>query len=140
MRLYGQSPEQAIGVGTQVHTSPQAFGKVMSTIKPRHAVGYHFFNEQATHDDILRGVLETYDGGREIQEGEWSPIALGSIALHQNSGSSDCRIEGVAELEPIRGQAAGRLRTRGPDFLVFAPTFLRECALEQALDECGAQP
>ena len=62
VRLYGQSPEQAIGVGTQVHTSPQAFGKVMSTIKPRHAVGYHFFNEQATHDDILRGVLETYDG------------------------------------------------------------------------------
>jgi ribonuclease Z len=62
VRLYGQSPAQAIGVGTQIHTSPQAFGKVMSTIKPRHAVGYHFFNEQATHDDILRGVLQTYTG------------------------------------------------------------------------------
>ncbi|TDI32200.1 MAG: MBL fold metallo-hydrolase [Acidobacteria bacterium] len=60
--LYGQSPEAAIGVGTQIHTSPQAFGKVMSTIKPRHAVGYHFFNEQATHDNILRGVLQTYTG------------------------------------------------------------------------------
>jgi len=62
VRLYGQSPGQAIAVGTQIHTSPQAFGKVMSTIKPRHAVGYHFFNEQATHDNILRGVLETYSG------------------------------------------------------------------------------
>jgi ribonuclease Z len=62
VRLYGQSPAQAIGVGTQIHTSPQAFGKVMSTIKPRHAVGYHFFNEQATHDDILKGVLDTYTG------------------------------------------------------------------------------
>jgi ribonuclease Z len=62
VRLYGQSPAQAIGVGTMIHTSPQAFGKVMSTIKPRHAVGYHFFNEQATHDDILRGVLQTYEG------------------------------------------------------------------------------
>jgi ribonuclease Z len=62
VRLYGQSPAQAIGVGTQIHTSPQAFGKVMSTIKPRHAVGYHFFNEQATHDDILKGVLQTYTG------------------------------------------------------------------------------
>ncbi|MBW2282827.1 MAG: MBL fold metallo-hydrolase [Deltaproteobacteria bacterium] len=62
VRLYGQSPAQAIGVGTQIHTSPQAFGKVMSTIKPRHAVGYHFFNEQATHDNILRGVLQTYTG------------------------------------------------------------------------------
>jgi ribonuclease Z len=62
VRLYGQSPGQAIAVGTQIHTSPQAFGKVMSTIKPRHAVGYHFFNEQSTHDDILRGVLQTYTG------------------------------------------------------------------------------
>jgi ribonuclease Z len=62
VRLYGQSPGQAIAVGTQIHTSPQAFGKVMSTVKPRHAVGYHFFNEQSTHDDILRGVLQTYTG------------------------------------------------------------------------------
>jgi ribonuclease Z len=62
VKFYGQSPGQALGVGTQVHTSPQAFGKVMSTIKPRHAVGYHFFNEQATHDDILMGVRETYSG------------------------------------------------------------------------------
>jgi ribonuclease Z len=62
VKWYGQSPGQALLVGTQIHTSPQAFGKVMSTIKPRHAVGYHFFNEQATHDDILRGVLQTYSG------------------------------------------------------------------------------
>lgn len=62
VKYYGQSPGQALGVGTQVHTSPQAFGKVMSTIKPRHAVGYHFFNEQGTHDDILIGVRETYTG------------------------------------------------------------------------------
>jgi ribonuclease Z len=62
VKFYGQSPGQALGVGTQIHTSPQAFGKVMSTIKPRHAVGYHFFNEQGTHDDILRGVMETYNG------------------------------------------------------------------------------
>jgi ribonuclease Z len=52
VRFYGQSPGQALGVGTQVHTSPPAFGKVMSTIKPKHAIGYHFFNEKGTHDDI----------------------------------------------------------------------------------------
>ncbi len=62
VRLYGQSPGQAIGVGTQIHTSPQAFGKVMSTIKPRHAVGYHFFNEQATHDNVLLGIRQVYSG------------------------------------------------------------------------------
>ncbi|MCP4384413.1 MAG: hypothetical protein GY798_23885 [Hyphomicrobiales bacterium] len=59
---YGQSPEQAIGVGTQIHTSPPAFGKVMSTIQPRHAIGYHFFNEEATRYGIYDGVRETYSG------------------------------------------------------------------------------
>ena len=62
VKFYGQSPGQAIAVGTMIHTSPPAFGKVMSTIKPRHAIGYHFFNEQGTHDDILQGVRSTYDG------------------------------------------------------------------------------
>ena len=62
VKYYGQSPGQAIGVGTQIHTSPPAFGKVMSTIKPREAIGYHFFNEQGTHDNILEGVRTTYDG------------------------------------------------------------------------------
>jgi len=62
VKFYGQSPAQAIGVGTQIHTSPPAFGKVMSSIKPRHAIGYHFFNEQSTHDHILQGVRSTYSG------------------------------------------------------------------------------
>jgi ribonuclease Z len=62
VRLYGQSPQQAIGVGTNIHTSPPAFGKVMSTIKPRHAIGYHFFNEEATRWGIYDGVRETYSG------------------------------------------------------------------------------
>ena len=62
VRLYGQSPQQALGVGTYIHTSPQAFGKVMSTIKPRHAIGYHFFNDENTRYGIYDGVRQTYDG------------------------------------------------------------------------------
>jgi ribonuclease Z len=62
VKFYGQSPGQAIAVGTMIHTSPPAFGKVMSTIKPRHAIGYHFFNEQSTHDHIMQGVRSTYSG------------------------------------------------------------------------------
>ncbi|MHC5113975.1 MAG: guanitoxin biosynthesis MBL fold metallo-hydrolase GntH [Planctomycetota bacterium] len=60
--FYGQSPGQALGVGTQVHTSPPAFGKVMSTLAPRHAIGYHFFNEEGTRYGIYDGVRSTYDG------------------------------------------------------------------------------
>ena len=62
VKFYGQSPPTALGVGTQIHTSPQAFGKVMSAVKPRHAIGYHFFNEEGTRYGVLNGVRETYDG------------------------------------------------------------------------------
>ena len=62
VQWYGQSPQQALGVGTQIHTSPPAFGKVMSTVKPRHAIGYHFFNEEGTRYGIYDGVRKTYSG------------------------------------------------------------------------------
>ena len=62
VEFYGQSPATALGVGTQIHTSPQAFGKVMSELKPRHAIAYHFFNEEGTRYGIYDGVRETYSG------------------------------------------------------------------------------
>lgn len=62
VKWYGMSPGQALGVGTQVHTSPPAFGKVMSTLKPKHAIGYHFLDETSTRFSIYEGVRTTYDG------------------------------------------------------------------------------
>lgn len=62
VQWYGQSPQQAIGVGTQIHTSPPAFGKVMSAIKPKLAIAYHFFNEEGTRFGIYDGIRTTYDG------------------------------------------------------------------------------
>jgi ribonuclease Z len=59
---YNQAPAVALWLSTQGHTSPQAFGKIMSTIKPRHAIGYHFFNEEGTRYAIYDGVREVYDG------------------------------------------------------------------------------
>ncbi len=54
--------QDALNVGTQVHTSPAQFGKVMSQIKPRLAVGYHFFNDHDTLPGVLEQVRKTYDG------------------------------------------------------------------------------
>ena len=34
----------------------------MSEVKPRHAVGYHFMNEEATRYLVYDGIRETYDG------------------------------------------------------------------------------
>jgi ribonuclease Z len=62
VKMYNQAPPVALYVATKIHTSPQAFGKIMSTIKPKHAVAYHFFNEEETRYGIYEGVRETYDG------------------------------------------------------------------------------
>ena len=62
VKFYNQAPKTALGVGTYVHTSPQAFGKVMSSIKPRHAVAYHFFSEEGTRYVMYEDIRKTYDG------------------------------------------------------------------------------
>ena len=62
MEFYGQPPQRAMMMQTDIHTSAQSFGKIMSTLKPRHAVAYHFFNEEATRYAIYDAVRQTYDG------------------------------------------------------------------------------
>jgi ribonuclease Z len=56
----------ALNVATQVHTSPAMFGKVMSELKPRMAVGYHVFNDFDTQPQILKEIRSTYDGPVEV--------------------------------------------------------------------------
>ena len=56
------NPATALAVGTQVHTPPEAFGKVMSIVKPRRAVAYHFFKDFDTTANVYEGIRTTYDG------------------------------------------------------------------------------
>ena len=63
---YGMSPSEAVYVGTQGHTSAQAFGKIMSLTKPRHAVCYHFQNDFNTAPVVERAIRETYDGPLDL--------------------------------------------------------------------------
>ena len=60
--FYNQAPQLAWRACCEFHTSPQAFGKIMSTIKPRHAVAFHFFNDEGTRYEMYEGIRETYDG------------------------------------------------------------------------------
>jgi ribonuclease Z len=60
--LYNQPRELSTRVCCEFHTSPQSFGKIASTVEPRHAVAYHFFNEEATRYGIYEGIRETYQG------------------------------------------------------------------------------
>ncbi len=62
MVKYGQPPQLAATINLTFHTSAQSFGKIMSIVKPRHAVAYHFFNDADTRYQIYDGIRETYDG------------------------------------------------------------------------------
>jgi ribonuclease Z len=62
------TPQSALSVGTQIHTAPEAFGKVMSRVEPRMAVAYHFFKDFDTTGDILTRIRTTYDGPLSLAE------------------------------------------------------------------------
>jgi ribonuclease Z len=59
---YGQPAQLAARINLTFHTSAQAFGKIMSMVQPRHAVAYHFFNDEDTRYEVYDGIRETYDG------------------------------------------------------------------------------
>ena len=62
------TPEQALLVGTQIHTAPEAFGKLMTEIKPRMAVAYHFFKDFDTTAAVNDRIRTTYDGPLSLAE------------------------------------------------------------------------
>jgi len=57
---YNQPPQLAWRACCEFHTSGPSFGKIMSEIKPRHAVSYHSMEE--SFPDLREGIRETYDG------------------------------------------------------------------------------
>jgi ribonuclease Z len=65
---YNLTPEAALQVGTQIHTAPEAFGKVMSMVKPKHAVAYHFWKDFNTTQGVYERVRSTYDGPLSLAE------------------------------------------------------------------------
>jgi ribonuclease Z len=58
--LMGQPAQLSWRMCCEFHTSGPAFGKIMSEIKPRHAVAYHTFDELLP--SVRAGIRETYDG------------------------------------------------------------------------------
>jgi len=60
------TPEEAVLIGTQGHTTAAAFGKIMSMTKPRMAVCYHFQNDFDTAPAVRDGIRQTYDGPLDL--------------------------------------------------------------------------
>jgi ribonuclease Z len=60
------TPDEAVLVGTQGHTTAAAFGKIMALTEPRRAVCYHFQNDFDTAPAVLEAVRQTYDGPLDL--------------------------------------------------------------------------
>ena len=84
----GFTPESALLVGTQVHTAPEAFGKVMSAVKPRMAVAYHFFKDYDKTPSVYDRIRKTYDG----------PLSLAEDYMVWNVTKDDIRVR-LAEVD-----------------------------------------
>ncbi len=90
------TPGAGLNVGTQVHTSPAQFGKVMSLTKPRMAVAYHFFNDFDTLPEQLAQVRQTYDG----------PLSMATDYMVWNVTKDDIRVRMAVIDEDIWPQPA----------------------------------
>ena len=88
------TPQEALNVGTVVHTSPAQFGKVMSLTRPRLAVGYHFFNDFDTAPAVLADIRKTYDG----------PLALAVDYMVFNVTADETRVRMAVVDEDIYPQ------------------------------------
>ena len=66
MSKLGMTASEAVFVGTQAHTSAQAFGKLMSITKPKLAVCYHFQNDNDTAIAVYDDIRKTYDGPLDL--------------------------------------------------------------------------
>jgi len=80
------TPESALQVGTQIHTPPEAFGKVMSTLQPRLAVAYHFWTGIESTPGVLERIRKTYDG----------PLSLAKDYMVWNVTKDDIRVRMAA--------------------------------------------
>lgn len=56
------TPQEALNVGTQGHTSPEQFGELMALTKPRMAVAYHVYNDKSTAPAIRTRIRKFYQG------------------------------------------------------------------------------
>lgn len=61
-KLLGWGMRQSTYVSSYIHTPAPAFGKIMSEVKPRLAVGYHTILEPASLQLLIESVRTTYDG------------------------------------------------------------------------------
>jgi ribonuclease Z len=98
MDIAGFPYKQAYWVTSVIHTPPQGFGKIMSHVKPRLAVAYHYWNHRDIEFKIHHGIRETYDG----------PLALAADMTVINVTKDHMKVREVTFNEEAWAQGTSR--------------------------------
>ena len=97
-------PQTALTVGTQIHTAPEAFGKIMAEVKPRMAVAYHFFKDFDTTAAVNDRIRTTYDG----------PLSLAEDFMVWNVTKNDIKVR-MAVVEEATWSPPSAIATQPPN-------------------------
>jgi ribonuclease Z len=106
---YNQPAQLALRINLLFHTSAQSFGQIMSMVRPRRAVAYHFFNDADTRYDIYDGIRETYDGPLSMATDLMTWNITRDDVIERMAVSPDCDWEVAGpgeELAPDRSRAS----------------------------------
>ena len=106
----GFTPSEAVTIATQLHTSPEQFGKVMSLVNPRIAVAFHFFNDFDTAPEVEKRIRKVYSG----------ELSLATDYMVWNVTKKDIRVRLSAVDEDIWPESALK-KKEAPDTSKFIP-------------------
>ncbi|MCJ8318353.1 MAG: MBL fold metallo-hydrolase [Colwellia sp.] len=114
-------PESALFAGTQAHTAPQAFGKIMSRLKPKLAVAYHFFYDNSTVVNILDSIRQSYTGPLSLAKDYmvWNVkkdgIRQRMVVADQDNWTPEKPVPGIAPLQSDRDAFAASIGIKTSD-------------------------
>ena len=98
MEISGFPYKQAYWVTSVIHTPPQGFGKIMSSVKPRLAVAYHYWNHRDLEMDMHLAIRKTYDG----------PLAMAADMTVFNVTKDNIEVREVSYDHEAWGQGTSR--------------------------------
>ena len=99
MTKYNQPAQLALRINLKFHTSAQSFGQIMNMVQPKHAVAYHFFNDDDTRYAIYGAVRENYAGPLSMATDmmTWNITRDGVTERMAVSPDSDWDVDGPGE-------------------------------------------
>ncbi len=99
VKKYGFDQGQAITVGTTVHTSPAAFGYMLSQMvpPPKHAIAYHFFNDFDVTGDLYELIRKNYDGPLSMAD----DMMVWNVRRNDDTGETEIEVRLVVADEDV---------------------------------------